>query len=64
MVPPDNAVQGIAPCPNFPEIAPIKEWSSPSSGSLSIIEGPAVNVWSETLAEGKTDGELKLQLQL
>ena len=49
-----------------PEIMPLPHEDSASSSSLSIsiVEGPALNLWSiATATEGKTKSELKLQLQ-
>lgn len=49
-----------------PEIMPLPhdDWADSSSLSISIVEGPAINLWSTTLAaEGKTKSELTLQLQ-
>jgi hypothetical protein len=52
--------------PPIPEIVPLphEEWTGSTSLGVSIVEGPTVNLWSiETAMEGKTEGELKLQLQ-
>ena len=49
-----------------PEIRPFphEDWSGSSSLSISIVEGQTINLWSiETPTEGKTEGELMLQLQ-
>jgi hypothetical protein len=50
----------------LPEIVPLphEEWVDSSSLSISIVEGPTVNLWSNAAAtEGKTKEELTLQLQ-
>jgi hypothetical protein len=57
---------GILDCPPLPEIVPLphEDWAGSTSLSVSIIEGPTLNLWSiATATEGKTEGELKLQLQ-
>src|SRR5262245_11004749 len=49
-----------------PEIVPLphENRASSSSLSISIVEGPTINLWSiETASEGKIEGELTLQLQ-
>jgi hypothetical protein len=49
-----------------PEIMPLphEDWADSSSLSISIVEGPTLNLWSiATATEGKTKSELKLQLQ-
>ena len=49
-----------------PEIVPLphEDWSDSSSLSISIVQGPTISLWSiETPSEGKTEGELTLQLQ-
>jgi hypothetical protein len=53
-------------CSPLPEIAPLPHENGAGSTSLSvsIVEGPTLNLWSiATATEGKTDNELKLQLQ-
>jgi hypothetical protein len=60
-----NAHQGIL-APPFPEIVPLphEDWAETSSLSISIIEGPTLNLWSiSTATEGKAKDELTLQLQ-
>src|SRR5271170_7862910 len=57
--------QGVLDCP-LPEIEPVPhgDWDNGSSLSLSIVEGPSLNLWSAaTVIEGKTKEELSLQLQ-
>ena len=49
-----------------PEIMPLphEDWAESSSLSISIVEGPTLNLWSiSTATEGKTKSELRLQLQ-
>ena len=49
-----------------PEIMPFpdEDWADSSSLSISIVQGPTLNLWSiATATEGKTKSELKLQLQ-
>src|SRR5262249_32264213 len=49
-----------------PEIRPFphEDWSASASLSISIVEGPTINLWSiETPTVGKTEAELTLQLQ-
>jgi hypothetical protein len=49
-----------------PEIMPLphEDWADSSSLSISIVEGPTLNLWSiATAIEGKTKSELRLQLQ-
>ena len=53
-------------CPPLPEIVPLphEDWADSSSLSISIVEGPTLNLWSiATATEGKAQEELKLQLQ-
>lgn len=48
------------------EIIPLphEDWAGSSSLSISIVEGLTVDLWSmEAATEGKTEGELTLQLQ-
>ena len=59
-----NSQQNILKCP--PDFTPLprEDWAGSSSLSISIVEGPAINLWSTvTAAEGNTKGELTLQLQ-
>ncbi|HEY7330932.1 MAG TPA: hypothetical protein VH592_25060 [Gemmataceae bacterium] len=49
-----------------PKIVPLphEKQAGSSSLSISIVEGPTINLWSiETPREGKTEDELTLQLQ-
>ena len=49
-----------------PEIVPLphEDETGSSSLSISIVQGPTISLWSiETPSEGKTEGELTLQLQ-
>jgi hypothetical protein len=57
---------GAVDCPPIPEIAPLPHdrGADSTSLSLSIVEGPTVILWSAaTTTAGKTQQELKLQLQ-
>ena len=59
-----DSQQNILDCP--PEFIPVprEDWAGSSSFSITIVEGPAINLWSTvTAAEGNTKGELTLQLQ-
>ena len=59
-----NSQLNILDCP--PEIIPLpqEDWAGSSSLSISIVEGPAINLWSTMVAaEEMTKNELTLQLQ-
>lgn len=61
-----NSNQGVLECPPLPEIVPLphEDWEGNTSLSVTIVEGPTVNLWSiATATEGETEGELKLQFQ-
>jgi hypothetical protein len=61
-----NSNRGAVDCPPLPEIVSLlyEEWAGAISLSVSIIEGPTLNLWSiATAIEGSTEGELRLQLQ-
>jgi len=58
--------QGVVEHPPVPEIVPLphEDWAGSTSLSVSIVEGQTLNLWSTaTATEGKTEGELRLQLQ-
>jgi hypothetical protein len=61
-----RTIQGILDGSPLPEIVPLprEDWADGSSLSITIVEGPTLNLWSiATAMEGKTKGELNLQLQ-
>jgi hypothetical protein len=61
-----NPHPGTLDRPPPPEIVPLphEDWAGSTSLGVSIVEGPTVNLWSiATAMEGRTEGELKLQLQ-
>jgi len=58
--------QGILDCPPVPEIEPLPHegWADGSSLSLSIVQGPTLNLWSiATVTQGKEKEELRVQLR-
>jgi hypothetical protein len=59
-----DSQQNTLECP--PEFTPLphEDWAGSSSLSISIVEGPAINLWSTvTAAGGETKAEFRLQLQ-
>ena len=56
--------QGVVALPHVPEFLPLPNEGGISSLGVSIIEGPTLSVWSETMvSHGETLGDYVLKLQ-